>query len=174
MTIEDIDKTISINTSGYLYTIKEFLPEMIKHNDGFLIHTSSVAGFTPAPHLVYKLLLLIINSEYNASKYAVMGLHEALMSELQVIGGNNINCCIICPFFVKTPLFVNAYQGKGENPIMNVICPVLTPEYVGEQIVNGIINRERYVVLPQYLYYLVHIVKLLPYPIFNFVTKLVV
>lgn len=59
MTIEDIDKTISINTSGYLYTIKEFLPEMIKHNDGFLIHTSSVAGFTPAPHLVYMIIYVI-------------------------------------------------------------------------------------------------------------------
>lgn len=103
-----------------------------------------------------------------------MGLHEGLMIELPTIGGENINCCVVCPFFVKTSLFVNAYQDKAANAIMNVISPVLTPDYVAEKIVNGIINRERYVVIPQYLYYLVHIVKLLPYPIFDFITKLVV
>lgn len=60
MTTQEIDKTLSINTNGYLYTIKEFLPNMIKHNDGFLIHTSSVAGFTPAPHLVYEFIYIYI------------------------------------------------------------------------------------------------------------------
>lgn len=164
MTDDDIDKTLSINTNAYFYVIKEFLPGLLKRNDGFLIHTSSVAGFTPAPRLV----------EYNASKYAVMGMHEGLMSELQILGGDNINCCCICPFFVKTPLFQNAYDKRGKNIIMDYICPVLTTDYVADEIINSIINRDRYCVIPGYLYYLVHIAKLLPYPIFNYATKLVV
>ncbi|KAI0346839.1 retinal short-chain dehydrogenase/reductase [Trametopsis cervina] len=72
---EDIQQTFSVNTIGQFYTLKAFLPEMIKQKRGHIITVSSVAGLVGMARM----------TDYNASKAAIISLHESLRYELDHI-----------------------------------------------------------------------------------------
>merc|ERR1711973_407523 len=57
-------------------------------------------------------------------------------------GLNEINTTVICPFFVKTPLF---------DGIKSKIVPVLTPEKVAEDTINAILTEQALCIVPSYL-----------------------
>ena len=43
-----IEKTINVNTVSHHYTVREFLPAMIKRNKGHVVTVASCAGKAPA------------------------------------------------------------------------------------------------------------------------------
>ena len=57
-----IKKTFEINTIGCLYTIREFLPAMMKMNKGHIVNIASMAGLCGVPS----------TTEYSASKAALI------------------------------------------------------------------------------------------------------
>lgn len=80
--------------------------------------------------------------DYCASKFAVVGLSEALDIELKIENQEGIKTTVVCPYFVTTPLF------EGIN---SQIVPVLTPEHVAESTVNAILTEQTVCILPSYL-----------------------
>jgi len=68
-----IEKTMQVNTIAHLYTIREFLPEMIDNKRGHIVTIASMAGMTGVPGL----------SDYNASKFGAVGIDESIRLELQ-------------------------------------------------------------------------------------------
>ncbi|KAL4249096.1 short-chain dehydrogenases/reductases (SDR) family protein [Abortiporus biennis] len=72
LTPADIQQTFSVNTLAHFWTLKAFLPEMIKQNAGHIINISSVAGMVGMAQL----------TDYCASKAALISLHESLRYEL--------------------------------------------------------------------------------------------
>ena len=67
------EKTLQVNTLAHIYTVKEFLPSMIKKNHGHIVSIASSAGLVGCPGLV----------DYCASKYGAVGFDESLRLEMK-------------------------------------------------------------------------------------------
>ena len=72
----DIHNIFNINVYGVSRMIKAVLPNMRKRQKGFIVNLSSIAGLYSIPALGY----------YNATKFAVEGLSEALWQEVEPLG----------------------------------------------------------------------------------------
>jgi NAD(P)-dependent dehydrogenase (short-subunit alcohol dehydrogenase family) len=73
---DQVRRMFDINVFGLSRMIHVALPNMRKRRKGFIINISSIGGLTSFPALGY----------YNATKYAVEGLSEALWQEVEPLG----------------------------------------------------------------------------------------
>jgi NAD(P)-dependent dehydrogenase (short-subunit alcohol dehydrogenase family) len=71
-----VRKMFDINVFGLARMIHLALPNMRKRRKGFIVNLSSIGGLTSFPSLGY----------YNATKFAVEGLSEALWQEVEPLG----------------------------------------------------------------------------------------
>ncbi|NXJ81606.1 RDHE2 dehydrogenase, partial [Trogon melanurus] len=129
---EDFEKTMRVNFLSQVWTCKAFLPAMIACNRGHLVSTASAAG----------LLGLYRATDYCASKSAIIGMMEAINSELYHSGKHGIKTTIICPYFIRTKL---AKGFKSECPLL---LPVYDPAYVACRIVDAVRKEKFYLVMP--------------------------
>lgn len=96
--ISDWEKMIDTNVKGLLYITRAILPMMVEKNEGHVINIGSTAG-----HLVYP-----EGNVYNASKYAVKALNEAINLDLV---GTNIRCGSIDPGACETEFSAVRFHG---------------------------------------------------------------
>ena len=96
--ISDWEKMIDTNIKGLLYVTRAILPMMVEHNEGHVVNIGSTAG-----HMVYP-----EGNVYNASKYAVKALNEAINLDLV---GTNIRCCSIDPGACETEFSEVRFHG---------------------------------------------------------------
>jgi short-subunit dehydrogenase len=73
---DQIRRMFDINVFGLSRMIHVALPNMRKRRQGFIVNMSSIGGLTSFPSLGY----------YNATKYAVEGLSEAIWQEVELLG----------------------------------------------------------------------------------------
>jgi NAD(P)-dependent dehydrogenase (short-subunit alcohol dehydrogenase family) len=97
-TLADWKWVLDINLWGVIHGISAFVPILLRQGHGHIVNTASLAGLMPFPLVV----------AYCASKYAVVGLSEALATELAPAG---IGVTVECPGMVATQLFENARVG---------------------------------------------------------------
>ena len=90
-TEEQIRAVIDVNIVGCIYCCQHAIPYMARQKYGKIVNMSSGAGLQGEAML----------SVYSASKYAVLGLTEALAAELSYY---NINVNAICPGIVRTAM----------------------------------------------------------------------
>ena len=88
-------KTIEVNTLAHLYTIREFLPDMIRIKKGHVVSICSVAGTCGSPGL----------ADYCASKFGAFAIDECLRVEMRKKGHSYIKTTCICPFVINTGMF---------------------------------------------------------------------
>ncbi|NWH91816.1 RDHE2 dehydrogenase, partial [Aegithalos caudatus] len=132
LTDEDFEKTFRINFFSQVWTCKAFLPAMMAYNRGHLISTASGAGLLG----IYRL------SDYSASKSAIIGMMEAINSELYHGGKHGIKTTIICPL------------SKGFKSTRPCLFPVYDPEYAASRIVDAIKKEKFYLIMPPAVYLL--------------------
>lgn len=65
---EKIELTLKVNTLAHFWTVKAFLPDMVKKNSGHIVTVASVAGNLAGCAM----------SDYHASKFANVGFDLAL------------------------------------------------------------------------------------------------
>ncbi|NXP22887.1 RDHE2 dehydrogenase, partial [Scytalopus superciliaris] len=130
---EDFEKTLRTNFFSQVWTCKAFLPAMMACNRGHLVSTASAGGF-------YRM------TDYSASKYAIIGLMEAINSELYHAGKHGIKTTIICPYFVNTAL------SKGFQSAKPLLLPVSDAEYVASKILDAIKKEKFYLIMPPTVY----------------------
>lgn len=125
--ISDWEKMIDTNVKGLLYITRSVLPMMVERNEGHVINIGSTAG-----HLVYP-----EGNVYNASKFAVKALNEAINLDLV---GTNIRCCSVDPGAAETEFSKVRFHGddtraakvyEGYDPlkaedVANIIYYVVT------------------------------------------------
>lgn len=111
---------IQTNVMGMYYVTKEVLPHLIAKNQGDIINISSTAGLTGNPN----------TSAYSASKFAVIGLSEALMKEVRK---NNIRVCTLTPSTIASDMSISLGIAKKED-----VETVLQPEDFAELIVASL------------------------------------
>src|SRR6185436_8742684 len=83
--------------------VHAFLPKMIERRHGYIVNTGSVAGLIP---------LTGEGAPYIASKYAVVGLTEALALYARPLG---VGVSLLCPGGVRTNL-AETGRSVGMNP----------------------------------------------------------
>ncbi|AZK47877.1 3-ketoacyl-ACP reductase [Paenibacillus lentus] len=110
---KDWERIIQVNLMGTYYMTRAVLPRMIVQNQGNIINIASTAGERG----------FATGSAYNASKFAIMGLTEAVMQEVRK---NNIRVVALTPSTVNTELAVNAGLNIGDEDRM------MQPEDVAE------------------------------------------
>jgi NADP-dependent 3-hydroxy acid dehydrogenase YdfG len=101
---DDIDWIVGINLTGVLNGTKEFLPHLIASGDGHLVNLSSLFGLVAMPG----------QSIYNATKYAVRGMTEAIRIEM-LAGGHPVGVTAVHPGGIKTAIARNARVSGRED-----------------------------------------------------------
>jgi len=132
LTEEHIQRTFNVNTVSHFWTIKEFLPEMLKTNKGHVVTIASAAGISATTGLV----------DYSASKYGAFGTNEALRLELRKQRASGVYTTVICPYYINTGMFDGV---KTKYPFL---LPILDENYVTERIVDAVKFKDPVVVLP--------------------------
>lgn len=142
----DIQRIVDVNLNSNFWTIRTFLPGMIKRKSGHIVQISSMSALHPIPGAIV----------YTATKYAVTGMMLALEEELRQEGSkHNIDFTTVHPYFVATRLDL--------MNLLNLRFPAITAEYTAKEIVKGIIHRKRRVVIPHFDIFLSGLLRYLPY-----------
>lgn len=137
----DMDWIIGVNFWGVVHGTKELLPHLIASGDGHLVNISSLFGLVSMPG----------QSMYNASKYAVRGMSEAVREEM-LIAGHPVGVTVVHPGGIKTAIARNARVSCREDKertvkLFDEKLAKMTPERAAEIIVRGILhNRARVLV----------------------------
>ncbi|KAJ3653507.1 hypothetical protein Zmor_012756 [Zophobas morio] len=138
-----IEKTFKVNILSHYWTIKAFLPHMIKTGKGHIVTVGSLTGLLGT----YKC------TDYSASKHATIGLHESLLIELKTHGHHNIKMTLVCPYFINTGMFAGC---KPRN------LKMLEPKEVAKRIITAIKNEEVYVTIPTFSRFFLPIKNFIP------------
>ncbi len=90
--VDEIERLVQVNYLGTVYPIKAVLPGMIERGRGHVVIVASVAGRFGSP----------FEAAYSATKFAQVGLGEALSVELSASG---VGVSIVDPGVVDTAFF---------------------------------------------------------------------
>ncbi|KAI9773525.1 MAG: hypothetical protein M1839_002061 [Geoglossum umbratile] len=126
LTHGDIERTFRVNLLSHFYTIKAFLPGMLRENRGTVVTVSSVLAHLGCRNL----------SDYTASKSALLALHASLSAELAAMPPNDIKTLLVAPGQFSTPLFAGV---KSPSPFL---APVLEPVDVAKEVIKAIDEGE--------------------------------
>jgi len=142
--VSTIEATISVNLKSHFWTIRQFLPTMLKRNKGHIVaiaSASSLQAISKAP-------------TYSSTKWGLYGLMESLSLELDEIPGNQVKTTCACPYFVNTS---EDYTKKWD-----ITLPELSVRTTVKEIVNQVRKDTRVFTVPSHMFWLFHIFKLLP------------
>jgi len=90
--LDDLERMMRVNYLGSVYLTRLLLPQMVGRGTGWVVFIASVAGRIGTPD----------ESAYAATKFAVVGLAEALSIEVEDAG---VHVLTVCPGVVRTPFF---------------------------------------------------------------------
>lgn len=130
-TLEAMERTIRINLTAHLYTIKQFLPDMVKKNHGHIVSIASLAGYIGISGMV----------DYSASKFGAVGLMESLRNELKLMGSGVKTTCVN-PYYINTGMF------EGVSLYNRWLFPMLDEKYVARRVLQAIRQETEVLVLP--------------------------
>jgi NADP-dependent 3-hydroxy acid dehydrogenase YdfG len=99
-----LQRMLEVNLFGTLYTMQAVLPSMRKAGSGSIVNIASLAGRRGVPPL----------GGYSATKFAVVGLTEALRVELF---GTGVRVSLVMPGVVDTPM-VRTESVRGIAEVM--------------------------------------------------------
>jgi NAD(P)-dependent dehydrogenase (short-subunit alcohol dehydrogenase family) len=138
---------VDINLMGVVHGVRSFLPLIKSHGEGgHIVNTASMAGFLVGTGF----------GAYTATKFAVVGISEALQMELEPHG---IGVSVLCPGWVNTRITESRRNWPkdeyGEPPpriesplaaqIAELVKNGMPPSAVAELVLNAVRNNELYV-----------------------------
>lgn len=146
---EQFDETMKSNVYGIWNMMQAVLPAM-KKRGGHIVNVSSIAGF----------LGVYGYSDYCTSKFAVIGMSEALRCELKPFG---IHVSVLCPPDTDTPGFAEENRTKpAETRAISGNAKLLSADNVARSLVNGI-SKNKFMIIPGFDGKMIYLVKrLLP------------
>lgn len=90
--LSDMERIMRVNYLGALYFTKALLPQMVERGRGWLVFIASVTGRIASPE----------KTAYAASKFAMVGMAEALSLEVEDLG---VHVLTVYPGVIRTPFF---------------------------------------------------------------------
>jgi len=155
-THKDWEFTMSVNFWGVVHGVESFLPILLGQGvGGHIVNTASMAGLVGMQWL----------GIYCASKFAVVGLTEALHRELRA---HDIGVSVLCPMIVATNINQNSLRmrpadlrNEGDTTPVEAAASTtspletvpegaikggtIAPEEVARRVVRGIERRDLYI-----------------------------
>ncbi len=102
MSYKDWDWVMGVNLQGVINGVQTFVERIKSHGEGgHIVNTASMAGHLAFPGL----------GVYNTTKFAVVGLSEALRADL---AAHKIGVSVLCPGVVTTNIF-NSGRNRPED-----------------------------------------------------------
>ena len=143
MTYEHWDWVLGVNVHGVVNGVQTFVPRMIERGlGGYLVNTASGAG----------LVGYVTNFLYVTSKFAVVGLSEALQPELAQHG---IGVSVLCPGPVATniventdrlkPASVASLDEHARSMVHQMLQAGTSPDAVGEMVLAAMAAGRLYI-----------------------------
>jgi NAD(P)-dependent dehydrogenase (short-subunit alcohol dehydrogenase family) len=147
---KDWNWVVDVNLMGVVNGTQTIVPFMKQHDEGgWIINVASMAGMMGVP----------MAGSYTATKVAVVGMSESWYVELKP---HNIQVSVLCPAFVKTRINLSnrnkptdiiqkkekQHDGKDSaiaKHMQSVIDNGLSPDVVGERVVEAISQKELYI-----------------------------
>lgn len=146
---EEIDRTMSINTSALMHLTREALEGMISKGAGHIVNIASAAGLVANPKM----------SVYCGSKWAVIGWSDSLRLELEH-DHPGVKVTTVVPYYINTGMF---------SGVHSPIIPILNPLPVAQAIIQAVKKNKPFLRLPSIINFLPLIKGLLPLRIFDVV-----
>ncbi len=135
-------RMVDINLHGVLLGSKLALARFLPRRSGHLVNIASTAGKSGVPG----------GATYSATKFAVVGLTEAMRAEVR---GSGVETSVVMPAPVNTELAAGLAKGRG-------LTATIEPEQVADAIVDAL-ERPRFdVYVPKAIVVGVRITELLP------------
>jgi uncharacterized protein len=133
--LADMERMMRVNYLGALYFTKLLLPQMVERGRGWIVFVASVAGRIGTPE----------ESAYAATKFAMVGLAEALSMEVEDAG---VHVLTVCPGVIRTPFF-DAEALERMPPVAH--RSFVAPEKLVEAILKALARGRRQLTYPRAL-----------------------
>jgi NAD(P)-dependent dehydrogenase (short-subunit alcohol dehydrogenase family) len=149
--VEDWQWVLGVNLWGVIHGVRSFVPLMLQGGDeGHIVNTASLAGLMPGG----------AGASYTTSKFAVVGLSEALHYELMFASGGKVAVSVLCPGATDTCIIDSGRNRPGGPPDMpqagtpeaagldfvrQVLRAGQSPAQVAQQVFDAIVAQRFYV-----------------------------
>ena len=141
-TLEDWERVLGVNLLGTVYCVHSFVPRLLgQGRPAHIVNTASGLGLVAAAEM----------APYTTSKFAVVGLSEALNAELAPRG---IHVTALCPGIINTPIVDTAIlRGdaveRAERGRQFYRTRGATPDTVAEAVVDAVVRRRLIQTVPR-------------------------
>ena len=148
MSYADWDWVNRVNYDGVVNGMVAFTNHIKAHGEGgHIVNTASLAGQIGVAGL----------SVYNATKFAVVGMSEAMRGDLEPF---NIGTSVLCPGFVETGIYASERNrpstlcgeeaskfdlGREESGSIQDLPNLMQPEVIGDMVLHAIQNNVFYI-----------------------------
>src|SRR5262249_29643410 len=119
---DDLESMMQTDYFGTVGCTQAVLPQMLARGDGAIVNVASIAGIMGYARM----------GGYCATKFAVIGLSEALRDE---VIGRGVRVALVCPGTTDTDFFVKAERGK--MPGASRLILAVKPERVAHVVANA-------------------------------------
>lgn len=131
LSYDDLEWIVGINFWGVVHGSKEFLPHLIASGNGALVNVSSLFGLVSVPG----------QSAYNATKYAVRGLTEAIRGEM-LVARHPVTVTCVHPGGIRTGISRNGRKaagldGSAIDALFDKKLARMSPDRAAEIILDG-------------------------------------
>ncbi len=134
--LQDITRTMDVNSLAPMAITRQFLTGMLEQKKGHICNIASSAGLTSNPRM----------SVYVASKWAVTGWSDSLRIEMEQ-EKTGVRVTTVTPYYISTGMFAG---------VRSPLVPILKPEKAARKIIRGIERNKLFVSMP----WSVHFVRL--------------
>ena len=145
--LQEIARTMDINSLAPMAITRHFLPGMLEHKKGHICNIASSAGLTSNPRM----------SVYVASKWAVTGWSDSLRIEMEQ-QQTGVRVTTVTPYYISTGMF---------DGVRSPLIPILKPEKAARKIIRGIERNKIFVSMPWSVHFVRLTQGLLPFRIYD-------
>ncbi|GAB5451867.1 MAG: SDR family NAD(P)-dependent oxidoreductase [Halioglobus sp.] len=139
--IKDWQFLINVNLYGVIHGVKAFLPLFMEQGEGYIVNTASMGGLISGPP----------EGLYTTTKFAVVGLSEALLME---VADKGIGVSVLCPGLVDTQLTTKSFEVRPDALDSGIdhqqpapdTASGLAPLAVGERVIDAVREGEFYII----------------------------
>jgi uncharacterized protein len=131
--VETFEKLMRVNYLGTIYAMKAVLPGMLARGKGHIVNVASIAGRIGAP----------FEAAYSASKFAVVGLSEAVAIE---VGTKGVGVSLVNPGPVATEFF----EARG-HPYARSTPKQVSAERVARDVIRVVEKNKLETFVPKWL-----------------------
>lgn len=133
-------RVMAINVTGVFNGVKTFAPAMVERGHGHIVNTSSMNGLQPFGSF----------AAYSASKFAVLGMSDALRDELAPAG---VGVSTLFPGLTRSRMSLGGSEEQAKDPshAAAILANMMDPLWLGRAVVRAVENDDAYIIThPEY------------------------